>query len=252
MQCPKCAHPRTADQLTCNGCGLVFHKYEARLRRREEGGPPAGTDTETLTDSLAVAAAVIWRSLMTPTKNMADLLPGFVILWLIFVLWGWSYMVQDITSLGHNPGFLHNINLPFHEAGHVIFGVFGKFIGSLGGTLGQLLIPAAAGIALLLKRGDTFGAGICLWWFGQNLLDIAPYMADARAGQLPLLGGNYGRSSPYGFHDWEFILGETGLLAHDQILAAVTMNLGRGIMLLAMLWGGRLLWLAWSGSRNGR
>ena len=93
--------------------------------------------------------------------------------------------------------------------------VFGQFIGSLGGTLGQLLVPVICGIALL-RRHDTFGASVCLWWFGENFLDIAPYMADARAGELPLLGGNYGKSSPYGFHDWEFILGETGLLAWDK------------------------------------
>ncbi|MEX2523566.1 MAG: zinc ribbon domain-containing protein [Gammaproteobacteria bacterium] len=246
MECPKCAHPRRVEQLTCDSCGLVFHKYESYLRRREQ---PVAAD-EPDTDSLQSRLAAGRRALMTPPQGMAGLLPLYALTWLLFVVWGWSYMVQDITSLGLDPGFLHNINLPFHEAGHVVFGLFGQFIGSLGGTLGQLLIPVVAGIALLWHRGDTFGAGLCLWWFGQNFLDIAPYMADARAGQLPLLGGNYGRSSPYGFHDWEFILGETGLLTHDQTLAAVTLNLGRGIMLLAMIWGARLLWLAWSNPRR--
>ncbi len=51
-------------------------------------------------------------------------------------------------------------------------------------------------------------------------------------------------SSPYGFHDWEYLLGETGLLAYDQTLAAITQNLGRLIMLAAMVWGGYLLWRA--------
>ena len=97
---------------------------------------------------------------------------------------------------------------------------------------------------------DTFGASVCLWWFGENFLDIAPYMADARAGELPLLGGNYGKSSPYGFHDWEFILGETGLLAWDKTLAALTLNSGRAIMVLAMVWGAWLLWRGWRRQRG--
>jgi hypothetical protein len=84
-----------------------------------------------------------------------------------------------------------------------------------------------------------------LWWFGQNFIDIAPYIADARAGELPLLGGNTGNTSPYGFHDWEFILGETGLLAYDTTFGAISLNCGRLLMLLAIGWGAFLLWRAW-------
>ena len=42
--------------------------------------------------------------------------------------------------------------------------------------------------AAFLKQGDRFGAAVCAWWAGQNLLDVAPYIADARALQLVLLG----------------------------------------------------------------
>jgi hypothetical protein len=38
--------------------------------------------------------------------------------------------------------FLHLVNLVFHEAGHVIFGVLGRFLGILGGSLNQVLTPA--------------------------------------------------------------------------------------------------------------
>ena len=88
-----------------------------------------------------------------------------------------------------------------------------------------------------------------LWKQGPDVA-IRPYMADARAGELPLLGGNYGKSSPYGFHDWEFILGETGLLAWDKTLAALTLNSGRAIMVLAMVWGAWLLWRGWRRQRG--
>ena len=240
MECPKCGHPREAHQARCNGCDLVFAKYESYLRRRAElerrrakaGRGPA----ERLRELLA--------GLLQPADSTARYWWPHAVLWALFVAWGWSYMLEDLHDLGRDSGFLHAVNLPFHEAGHVVFGVFGELVGSLGGTLGQLLIPVVCAIALLRTNDDTFGASLCLWWFGQNFLDIAPYMADARAGELPLLGGNRGKSSPYGFHDWEFILGETGLLAWDRVLATITLNGGRLIMLAAMAWGAWLLWRA--------
>lgn len=240
MQCPKCQYPHDDAQISCAQCGVVFHKYNDYLRRRE-----ALTQVPSRSGwGLGEWFAALRASLVLPPPSMGRYFGGYLLLWGLFVLWGWSYLVLSIDELGRGFHFMHRVNLPFHEAGHVVFGLFGQFIGSLGGTLGQLALPVICGVALLKSGRDTFGASLCLWWFGQNFLDIAPYMADARAGELPLLGGNYGKSSPYGFHDWEYLLGETGLLAYDQILAAMTQNLGRLIMLAAMVWGGYLLWQA--------
>lgn len=243
MKCPQCQHDRMIWDKVCENCGLIFAKYEARQKRREE------EELGLLDDEHESRFAALREALADPPDYLHSFTLPIAALWAAFMIWGFGYLVQDIHSLGHGAHFMHAVNLPFHEAGHVIFGIFGRFIGSLGGTLGQLLMPVIAGIALLKSRADTFGASLCLWWFGENFLDIAPYMADARAGELPLLGGNYGKSSPYGFHDWEFILGETGLLSYDTTLGAITLNLGRGIMVVAMLWGGVLLWKA---SRDGR
>jgi hypothetical protein len=137
--------------------------------------------------------------------------------------------------------FLHRVNLPFHEFGHLLFRPFGQWITSLGGTLGQLLMPAICGAVLLIQTRDPFGASVALWWFGENFLDIAPYINDARAGDLPLVGGNFGHSAPYGFHDWEYLLGETGLLHLDHHLAQTSRVLGGLILLLALTWGAWLL-----------
>lgn len=64
-----------------------------------------------------------------------------------------------------------------------------------------------------------------------------------RAGSdLPLLGGNTGHSAPYGFHDWEYLLGETGLLRLDHTLARASHLLVSLVMLLALGWGAWLLW----------
>lgn len=240
MNCPKCGEAHSPEQTSCNQCGLVFYKYEAYQKNRELLAQHLPTSRSSLHDWILQAV----RTLKVPTESMKNYWGAYVLLWALFALWGFSYIFMSIPELGRDSGFMHMVNLPFHEAGHVIFGLLGQFIGSLGGTLGQLIIPVICGVALLKSRADTFGASICLWWFGQNFLDIAPYMADARAGELLLLGGNYGKSSPYGFHDWEFILGELGLLPYDSLFAAITLNLGRLIMLLAIYWGGFLLWRA--------
>ena len=112
---------------------------------------------------------------------------------------------------------------------------------SLGGTLGQLLMPLICLVVFIVKTRDTFAASFSLWWLGINFLDIAPYINDARAGVLPLLGGNTGRTSPYGFHDWEFILNESGLLKYDHQIAEFSYTVGTVLMVAAYLWGAYIL-----------
>ena len=125
---------------------------------------------------------------------------------------GIKFMLAPLETNYVGESFWHLINLPFHEAGHIIFRPFGRFMTSLGGSLAQLLMPLICLTVFLLKTKDTFAASFCLWWFGENFMDLAPYINDARTLTLPLLGGNTGRTSPYGFHDWEFILKESGLI----------------------------------------
>jgi len=92
-------------------------------------------------------------------------------------------------------------------------------------------------VVFLIKTRDPFGASVTLWWFGENFIDIAPYINDARSLSLPLIGGNFGYSSPYGFHDWEFILNELGLSHLDHALAGISHFSGSILMTLAYIWG---------------
>jgi len=159
------------------------------------------------------------------------------------MIWiGWKCVTSPIGpgSYAMNS-FLHNINLPFHEAGHVLFRLFGSFLHSLGGSIGQLLMPVICLVVLLLKTRDAFGSAVCLWWFGENFIDLAPYINDARSLSLPLVGGNFGHSSPYGFHDWEFILTESGLLRFDHAIARFAHFMGSWLMILAIAWAALLM-----------
>ena len=130
----------------------------------------------------------------------------------------------------------HLPNLVFHEAGHIILGVFGRFVGVLGGSLFQFAVPLVLAGAFLRQR-DWFGAAVCVWWAGQNLLDLAPYIADARALQLVLLGGRTGAEVEG--HDWEDPLGELNLLHMDRTLGLTAHRLGLVMMTAALDLGER-------------
>ena len=83
-------------------------------------------------------------------------------------------------------GFVHLVDLVFHEAGHVIFGVFGRFIGILGGSLNQVLIPAIC-TAYFAWHHHPAAAAVMLFWVGESVTDVAIYVADGRDMALPLL-----------------------------------------------------------------
>jgi hypothetical protein len=153
-----------------------------------------------------------------------------------------DYDVVDGGLPQINGSFMHLVNLVFHEAGHVIFIPLGRFMAILGGTLNQWLIPSIVLCAFLFKSRDTFGATIGLWWLGQSFMDAAPYINDARAGRLILLGGVTGRDRP-GYHDWENILRDLGWLRYDHTIAGILNGMGVCLMLLSFLWGAYVLYL---------
>lgn len=231
MVCPKCGYEQQDDRKSCLRCGLIFSKF------RETPALPVSVTDQGDSQEL-LESSFGWRDLILPCP--ADVNSLMLLVWaavmLVLVLWGGKLIFAGVASNAAGESVLHLVNLPFHEAGHVIFRPFGQFVRTLGGSLGQLLVPLVCMVALLFKTRDPFGAAVCLWWFGENFLDLAPYINDARAGQLPLLGGNFGDSSPYGFHDWNYLLNETGLLRYDHALAWTSQFFGALIMLLAVGW----------------
>jgi hypothetical protein len=139
----------------------------------------------------------------------------------------------------YSLGVLDMANLVFHEAGHILFLPFGSFMTSLGGSLTQVLIPLACMATFIVKTRDLFAAALALWWAGENLVDMAPYVADARALQLVLLGGHTGAEVEG--HDWEAILGALGWLPYDVALGRACRRAGVVVMLAAIAWGGWVL-----------
>ena len=127
--------------------------------------------------------------------------------------------------------FLDYVNLAFHEAGHIVFRLGGELLTVLGGTLMQLLVPIVLVVYFLVRQRQPFGSALCLWWLGESLANVSRYMADARALELPLVGG--------GEHDWTDLFYRFGLLSEPAVngISGGTHLLGVGIMLLGLAWG---------------
>ena len=138
----------------------------------------------------------------------------------------WLAWIAFRDELGYVP-LLSDIDLAIHEFGHMLFMPFGiQFLGNtmmiLGGSLTQVAFPLLFFGYFMRKQGDgrrrdLFAAMVCLWWSGINLLSVAIYCADSRAGQLMLIDGSTGQESDG--HDWNNLLTRWGLLEHDTVIA---------------------------------
>jgi hypothetical protein len=113
-----------------------------------------------------------------------------------------------------------------------VFAFGGETLTILGGTLMQLLVPLAF-VTALWRQGDRHGATVPLWWLGQNCWNISVYIKDARAQELPLVGG--------GEHDWALLLGQAGWLARDQTLGGWVYFVGFLLYVAAIVLGWRML-----------
>lgn len=219
--CPKCAALFREGETTCRNCGVIF----AKVRTRSPGPAPVGqfaalTSAEEPANSLVSYARAAFLALLS---------------YLTFRL-----LSHPIASNYVGESFLHLVILPFHEAGHVLFSPFGRFLQVAGGTLMQLIVPAAVAISFFRRR-DRFGAAVGFWWLGESLVDVAPYADDARAGQLMLLGGVTG-SEVEDYHDWEVMLGRLNMLSWDHALARVFFVTGGIVMIAALLFGATTTW----------
>ena len=122
---------------------------------------------------------------------------------------------------------IDHANLLFHEAGHPIIGLFSSRLEPYGGTIGQLVFPIVLAVFFWRKDQPLSFAGSLIWFF-ENWLNIARYMADARAQELPLVGG--------GDHDWNTIFGRWNVLAYDTRVATVVKIMGWSGMAAVCAW----------------
>jgi hypothetical protein len=199
--CPKCGFQQQ-ENTVCMKCRIVFAKYDA-----DRSGAGYITTGSTLLKNLDTTDRWISR---TGKFTIIGLMSFF-----------FFYMV-----IKHNEWcFLDYANLPFHEFGHILFRPFGETVQFLGGTISQLMLPFLL-LLYFLKRKEWLSASFCLFWFGENFLNISKYVADARAMVLPLVGG--------GIHDWNFLLSKWSLLKYDHAIAKAMFVIGSVFMTVSI------------------
>lgn len=144
-----------------------------------------------------------------------------------------------------------DIDVAVHEFGHVLFMPFGiEFLGHtmmvLGGSLFQVVFPLIFTGYFLARREDgrrrdVYGASVCLWWTSINLLGVAIYANDSRAGALMLINGLTGQDSDA--HDWKYLFTKWGVLDKDTVIAG-RMRAAAVLLCVASIVAG--LYIAWT------
>ena len=258
--CPKCGYARREHDAgvhagTCPACGIAYIKWqEAQAAAPLDGaaGPaPADGGQENPDEALFVPVASFWQrahhyTCFMPSDGHVAAFWAHVAVYLIFLLWGLRFMLDGIDSLAIGASFLHAVNLPFHEYGHVLFRPFGAFWMYLGGSLFQILLPLVPLAYFMGWQRDNFAASMMLWWSGQNFIDVAPYIADAQLRALPLIGG--GEDD----HDWWNLLVMAGKLDHADRYASLCFFIGACVLLGSNAWGAYLLSIEFRGRTRPR
>lgn len=148
--------------------------------------------------------------------------------WLVFYV---GFLAYAFSAHG---GFLFidSANLVVHEGGHNLFGWFGPTLGLYGGTLLQWLVPFLLA-AYFFSQRQTAGFIFSLFFFFENWLYTATYMADARAQELPLVTTG---DPDFVEHDFHAIFSGLGVLQYDTKIASVVRLLGWCGMLASVVW----------------
>jgi len=173
-------------------------------------------------EALASIGNSPWKPLSRPA----------ILTWLVFYL---GFLAYAVWAHGRFL-FIDCANLVVHEGGHNLFGWFGPTLGLWGGTLLQWLVPFLLA-AHFFRQRQVAGFVFSLFFFFENWLYTATYMADARAQVLPLVTTG---DPDFVEHDFHAIFTQLGVLGYDTTIAATVRLLG---------WCGMLACVAWLASR---
>src|SRR5580692_1341624 len=151
-----------------------------------------------------------------------------LVAWLVFYA---AFLAYAFSAHG---GFLFidSANLVIHEGGHNLFRWFGPTLCLWGGTLLQWLVPFLLAVYFFTQR-ETAGFVFCLFFFFENWLYTATYMADARAMVLPLVTTG---DPEFAEHDFHAIFSRLGVLDYDTRIAMTVRLLGWCGMIAVVIW----------------
>ena len=157
-----------------------------------------------------------------------------ILLSIYFITFANNYLILDKWNI------IDSLDLIIHEAGHFVFIFFGEFIHILGGSLFQILVPIVFVIYFAIWRKEFYSASILLFWVGQNIINVARYMADSIKLELPLLGGDNV------IHDWNYILSSLHLLKYTNILSTILFDASFIVIILGAVLSTYFAWYNYS------
>lgn len=149
--------------------------------------------------------------------------------WLYLVYFTYQIVFGKLETL---YTFIHNIDLPIHEFGHLFFGIISAnnyLITIAGGSLAQVIFPSIMTVGFLFQR-NYFATGICAVWVGESMIDVSYYISDASARDMPLITGDPDT------HDWFNILSELNILHHDTKIGSFVFFLGSIVMITGLIY----------------
>lgn len=144
-----------------------------------------------------------------------------------------SIYFLSIAYAPMNGSFLDMVDLPIHEAGHVLFRIFGEFMMIAGGSLFQVLVPLIF-VGYFIWQRSFYSAAIVSLWVGQSILNVWVYASDAIVMQLVLTSGFTG--SEGSFHDWNYMLEYFGLLGSTKTVAGILRFSGTAVIITSAAW----------------
>ncbi|MGO8794191.1 MAG: hypothetical protein ACLQLC_05160 [Candidatus Sulfotelmatobacter sp.] len=154
-----------------------------------------------------------------------------LVAWLVFYI---GFLAYAFSAHG-GMLFIDTANLVVHEGGHNLFAWFGPTMCLYGGTLLQWMVPFLLAVYFFTRR-ETAAFVFCLFFFFENWLYTASYMADARAQVLPLVTTG---DPEFAEHDFFRIFSNLGVLDYDTKIAAVVRCVGWLGMIGIVVWFAR-------------
>lgn len=251
--CPNCgAQSELPEQ--CTVCGIFYAKWlKAQLRTPV---PPA-EEKVTRGNPRRVKTNFSHGWLISPWTYVPETVNVFEFaarlgLLVGMTIWGWLLIQTDprvttglFPELSFYSPIISTFVLVFHEAGHVLFSFFGRFMAVAGGTALQLIVPMSLMLAFVYRYQNPFGGAVAMWLLGYAFIDAGPYCFDAMDMQLLLLGGGTGQE--VGGHDWNNLLRWTNSLHLHESIALFLDTTGELLIITSVLFGG---WIARLQYRN--
>ena len=169
-----------------------------------------------------------WEFLAPLRENWEPVSKPARLAWLAF------YAIFLLYALTDKSGYLliDYVFVPIHEGGHLLFSYFGHTLMVAGGTLLQLGVPVMLAVYFAFQRQAT-GVAFSSFFFFENFLNVATYMADSRRMELQYVTVG---DPDFAEHDWLTMFSQMGVLEYDTKIAAVVRAIGWLGMIAVVVW----------------